>query len=113
MNRTYTTLLLAAAAALAISAFSRLEAIEKVTTVAARSTDPSPGKLKDTKYDQKAFNVAAGVKPLDWPQWGGSSMRNNVPEGKNIPHEWKVGDFDSKTGEWHKDKSENIKWAVK
>ena len=26
------------------------------------------------------------VGERDWPQWGGSSHRNNTPEGKNIPH---------------------------
>lgn len=36
----------------------------------------------------------------DWPQWGGSSSRNNTPEGKNIATEW-----DIKTGK-------NIKWAA-
>src|SRR5262245_55111917 len=28
------------------------------------------------------------VKPDDWPQWGGSQFRNNVPEGKGIATEW-------------------------
>lgn len=41
------------------------------------------------------------VKPSDWPQWGGSSFRNNVPEGKGIATEWNVED------------GTNIKWAVK
>ena len=36
----------------------------------------------------------------DWPQWGGSSHRNNTPDGKNIPHEWNLA-----TGE-------NILWAM-
>lgn len=26
----------------------------------------------------------------DWPQWGGSSRRNNTPSGTNIPHRWDV-----------------------
>lgn len=30
------------------------------------------------------------VKPLDWPQWGGSSLRNNTPLGKDIPTDWDV-----------------------
>ena len=30
------------------------------------------------------------VGERDWPQWGGSSHRNNTPEGKNIPHHWNV-----------------------
>jgi outer membrane protein assembly factor BamB len=40
------------------------------------------------------------VDPHDWPQWGGSPARNNVPEGKNIPVEWDV-----ETGK-------NIKWSM-
>ncbi len=30
------------------------------------------------------------VGPKDWPQWGGSSHRNNTPSGKNIPIDWDV-----------------------
>jgi len=40
------------------------------------------------------------VKPGDWPQWGGSSYRNNTPEGKNIPVKWDVAE------------GENIKWEA-
>lgn len=36
----------------------------------------------------------------DWPQWGGWSGRNNVPEGKNIPVEWDV------------DGGENVLWSA-
>ncbi|MHB8957403.1 MAG: outer membrane protein assembly factor BamB family protein [Pirellulaceae bacterium] len=36
----------------------------------------------------------------DWPQWGGSPSRNNVPEGKGLPVNWDIN-----TGE-------NIKWSV-
>ena len=53
----------------------------------------------------------AKVGPLDWPQWGGSSIRNNTPEGKNIPAEWEVGEFDRKTGEWIPGTGRNIKWV--
>lgn len=40
------------------------------------------------------------VRPTDWPQWGGSSLRNNTPDGKNIPAEW---DLES---------GKNIKWTA-
>jgi outer membrane protein assembly factor BamB len=40
------------------------------------------------------------VRPADWPQWGGSSLRNNTPEGKNIPTEW---DLES---------GKNVKWTA-
>jgi outer membrane protein assembly factor BamB len=53
------------------------------------------------------------VGSLDWNQWGGSPVRNNVPEGKNIPSEWEVGDFDRKTGEWKPETATNIKWVAR
>ncbi len=52
-----------------------------------------------------------GVKPGDWSMWGGTTTRNNTPKGVDICTEWEVGSFDSKTGEWKRDKSENIKWV--
>ena len=30
------------------------------------------------------------VGPRDWPQWGGTSIRNNTPFGKDIPTDWNV-----------------------
>lgn len=42
----------------------------------------------------------------DWPQFGGWTHRNNTPEGKNIPVEWKIAGRD---GEDEK----NIKWSAK
>jgi outer membrane protein assembly factor BamB len=57
-------------------------------------------------------NPPQGIQPLDWGQWGGSSARNNTPQGKNIPTEWNIGSFDPKTGEWKKEESQNIKWVA-
>jgi outer membrane protein assembly factor BamB len=54
----------------------------------------------------------APIKPGDWPQWAGTSYRNNTPIGKNIPTEWEVGDFDRKTGDWLSDNAKNIKWVA-
>ena len=53
----------------------------------------------------------ATIKAGDWPQWGGTSFRNNVPVAENIPTEWAPGDFDRKTGAWKKDDAKNIKWV--
>ncbi len=36
----------------------------------------------------------------DWPQWGGSPSRNNVPEGKVIPTTWDTG------------AGQNVKWSA-
>jgi outer membrane protein assembly factor BamB len=58
-------------------------------------------------------NAAEPTSGGDWPQWGGTAARNNVPEGKNIPTEWNIGDFDRKTGEWISDDAQNIKWVAR
>ncbi|MDA1052793.1 MAG: PQQ-binding-like beta-propeller repeat protein [Planctomycetota bacterium] len=57
-------------------------------------------------------NANAPVKPGDWPQWAGTSYRNNTPIGKDIPIEWNVGGFDLKTGDWISDDAKNIKWVA-
>ncbi len=44
--------------------------------------------------------------------WGGSSIRNNTPEAKNIPSQWNIGEFDENTGAWNKSKAKNIKWVA-
>lgn len=53
---------------------------------------------------------AAKVGPGDWAMWGGSPSRNNVPDAKNIPSEWNIGEFDD-DGNWVKDDAVNIKWV--
>ncbi len=54
--------------------------------------------------DPTAFVVSAiskmKVGPRDWPQWGGSTSRNNTPDGKNIPISWNV------------DTGDNIRWSM-
>ena len=67
----------------------------------------APEKKIDLSMDAKPKGVGAG----DWGQWGGSTVRNNTPEGKNIATEWAVGSFD-KTGKWVKDDSKNVKWVA-
>ena len=52
------------------------------------------------------------VGPRDWNQWGGSSSRNNTPEGKNIPMTWDIGEIDEETGQWKPGSGKNIKWAA-
>lgn len=109
MNRVYSSWLVLSAVAvgLAITIAPLLAApAGKQTAVAAAVGTPS--KPQATPAD----NPPQGVGPLDWGQWGGSSMRNNTPEGKNIPTEWNIGSFDSKTGAWIKDEAKNVKWAA-
>jgi outer membrane protein assembly factor BamB len=53
------------------------------------------------------------LKKGDWNQWGGSSMRNNVPVTDVLPPEtFAPGKFDRKTGAWDKAKAKNIKWVA-
>jgi outer membrane protein assembly factor BamB len=51
--------------------------------------------------------------PGDWNQWGGTPGRNNTPEGKNIPTEWELGEFDDNTGDWKPGTGKNVKWVGK
>ncbi len=71
-----------------------------------QSPDRAPQLLAAIDFD----NPPQGVGPHDWSQWGGSSIRNNTPEGENIATEWEVGSFD-KEGKWIKEDSHNIKWV--
>lgn len=48
----------------------------------------------------------------DWPQWGGTRLRNNTPSVTGLPEAWDTGKFDRKTGEWDKSKAENIAWVA-
>ncbi|MCD0458076.1 PQQ-binding-like beta-propeller repeat protein [Roseiconus lacunae] len=46
----------------------------------------------------------------DWPQWGGSRFKNNVPGVTGLPQEWNIGKFDRRSGEWDSSKATNIAW---
>jgi outer membrane protein assembly factor BamB len=53
------------------------------------SNQPAP-----PAHDPTAFALAEidamDVEPGDWPQFGGTSHRNNTPHGENIPTDWDV-----------------------
>lgn len=54
-----------------------------------------------------------GVKKSDWNQWGGSSVRNNIPEGKNIATEWSLGKTYEDSNEFVKEEaSKNVLWGA-
>lgn len=57
--------------------------------------------------------VVAAVRAADWPQFGGSPARNNTPEGKNIPAEWNIGQFDPQTNAWKRDNAKNVLWVAR
>src|SRR6056297_3493671 len=46
----------------------------------------------------------------DWPQWGGTRERNNVPNVVNLPESWDIGRFDRRSGQWDKSQALNIRW---
>lgn len=68
------------------------------------SGDP---RLKE--YQLRRLNVG----PRDWPQWGGTSVRNNAPAGQGIPADWDPGRFDRDTGQWLPGTSRNVGWVVR
>ena len=49
----------------------------------------------------------------DWPQWGGTRLKNNVPNVTGLPTEWHIGKFDRRSGKWDKTKAKNIRWFSK
>ncbi len=75
-----------------------------ILAVLAATTAPVTSEELKPRYDpvketlQEISKIE--VRPGDWPQWGGSSFRNNTPQGKNIPIKWDVASGD------------NIKWVA-
>ena len=70
------------------------------------------GELKGVAGYTKYAAEVVGVGANDWAQWGGSSIRNNTPEAKNIPADWNVGKLDPNTGAWLNQGAKNIKWVA-
>lgn len=68
---------------------------------AAPATTATNGGPFDPTAETLKVIKAMKVKPGDWPQWGGSYFRNNVPEGTGIATTWNVED------------GTNIKWSAK
>jgi outer membrane protein assembly factor BamB len=48
----------------------------------------------------------------DYPQWGGSSSRNNVVQEPGLARDWSPGKFERKTGKWDSSTARNIKWVA-
>ena len=69
---------------------------------------------RNTAIKEVAYYVNGGgtAEPTgDWPMWGGTPSRNNVPEATNIPATWNIGEFDDE-GVWDRASSQNIKWVA-
>ncbi|QDV83535.1 PQQ-binding-like beta-propeller repeat protein [Planctomycetes bacterium TBK1r] len=92
---------------------SEPKASEPVAKVAAKPTSDakvenqtSPPTLVSEVSDPN--EVMASGK--DWPQWGGTRLRNNTPGVTGLPRSWNIGKFDRRTGEWDNSNAENIVW---
>jgi len=55
----------------------------------------------------------AACLAADWPQFGGSSLRNNTPDARDLPVEWDIGRFDYRTGRWDPTGARNIRWVAR
>ena len=124
MRSTYTLLAVGFAAILGFAAVSVMSACSRSSPPEIRTSGntviPAVNRLvaPDTESRPPSRVAAADrsanpdIQPGDWPQWGGTSYRNNTPAGANIPSEWDIGGFDRKTGKWLKQDARNIKWVA-
>ena len=81
---------------------------------ATETADAGDAPVAEAAADTPAAGNAAENATIvagDWPQWGGTTYRNNTPIAENIPANWNIGTIDRKTGEWSPDGAENIKWV--
>ena len=86
-----------------------------VTEVPVEKTASSSESSKATTLTSTNTKIVNEVLEAggDWPQWGGTSHRNNTPNVRNLPTSWNIGKFDRKTGEWDKSNAENIRWFAR
>ena len=81
---------------------------------AKENADPKGSDASDQKTLTAVKEFMAPEKVMkaggDWPQWGGTRLRNNVPNVTGLPLTWNIGKFDRRTGEWDDAKAENIAW---
>jgi outer membrane protein assembly factor BamB len=75
---------------------------------ADRATEDSITKMKQVdEYRSPETVLGSGG---DWPQWGGTRLRNNVPNVNGLVQKWNIGKFDRRSGQWDKSKAEKIHW---
>ena len=84
-----------------------------VAEPASTADEPPSGQAAASETHEVSPVTRVLFKKGDWPQWGGDNAHNNTPEGKNIPIDWAVGEFDRRTQEWIPDNSKNIKWVAR
>ena len=87
------------------------QAVETPLPVDDEATEAETAPATAAKTEQIAEASAKIVSSGgDWPQWGGTRERNNVPGVENLPLEWNIGKFDRRSGEWDDTKAKNIRW---
>lgn len=87
------------------------QAVETPLPVDDEATEAETAPATAAKAEQIAEASAKIVSSGgDWPQWGGTRERNNVPGVENLPLEWNIGKFDRRSGEWDDTKAKNIRW---
>ena len=79
------------------------------------AADPKPATEPGEKATQFVVTEVAAPESVvdagkDWPQWGGTRLRNNVPNVTDLPQEWNIGKFDRRSGEWDNSRAKNIAW---
>lgn len=82
---------------------------------ASPDVSPEPAAQSPPRSDVSLVHtsVSPPVPPEgDWPQWGGTSLRNNSPQTATLPDQWKTGKFDRRTGKWDSSSSLNIRWVA-
>jgi outer membrane protein assembly factor BamB len=77
----------------------RAETLAELETQAKKLAQEKSEKFDPIQENLKQIGQMK-VKSLDWPQWGGASLRNNTPLGKDIPTDWDVN------------KDKNILWKA-
>ncbi len=88
------------------------EAAENAVAEPVGDDEASPGDSPQQTVATAAAEPEEMQITKQWPQWGGTSARNNVPVGQGIPRQWDIGQFDRDTGNWIPGSGENIKWVA-
>lgn len=74
-------------------------------TATADDTDAAAPPVNEYQTPQEVLSSGG-----DWPQWGGTRLRNNVPNVSGLVQTWNVGKFDRRSGDWDQSEKENVHW---
>jgi outer membrane protein assembly factor BamB len=76
----------------AVAIFVGLTLLQR-TVVVAQDLRPALPPAGESAATRAALEDIAtlDVGEFDWPQWGGSRLRNNTPRATNLPESWRLG----------------------